>query len=151
MERVNSFKIIGISIETTNEDGRSAEDLAKLWGRFYDENIAAQIPNKENDEIYSIYTDYETDYKGKYTSMIGVKVNSLDIIPNGLIGREFRGGNYTRFVAKGDMPDAVIKTWKEIWDKDNELNRTYTADFEVYGTKSQNGKESEVEIYIAVE
>lgn len=49
------------------------------------------------------------------------------------------------------MPNAVMETWKEIWTKDNELNRKYTADFEVYGEKSQNGENSEVDIYIATE
>lgn len=151
MVQIDSFKIIGISTETTNENGKSTEDLGKLWGRFYSENIASQIPNKESDNIYSIYTDYETDYKGKYTSIIGLKVKSLDSIPNGLIGREFNGGKYNKFVASGEMPNAVMKTWTEIWNKENELNRKYTVDFEVYGEKSQNGEISEVEIYIATE
>ena len=102
-------------------------------------------------EIYSIYTDYESDYKGKYTCVIGLKVDSLDEIPNGLIGREFKGGKHQKFIAKGKMPNAVIEMWQEIWERDKELNRKYTADFEVYGKRSQNGENSEVEIYIAIE
>lgn len=151
MENLDSFKIIGISVETTNQNEKSVEDLGKLWERFYTENIQSKIPNKNGDEIYSIYTDYETDYTGKYTSIIGLKVNSLDQIPDGLIGRTFNGGKYQKFVAKGQMPNAVIEAWQEIWAKDSELNRRYTSDFEVYGKKSQNGKNSEVEIYIATE
>lgn len=151
MEQIERFKIIGIETETTNENGKSATDLGKLWEKFYGENIPNKIPNKKSDEIYSIYTDYESDYKGKYTSIIGLKVNSLDQVPDGLIGREFDGGKYQKFVAKRQMPNAVMETWKEIWTKDNELNRKYTADFEVYGQKSQNGEKSEVEIYIATE
>lgn len=149
MEQLKSFKIIGIKVETTNEKGKSAEDLGKLWEQFYSENISEQISNKESEKIYSIYTDYESDYKGKFTSIIGLKVKSLDQIPDGLIGREFVSGKYQKFIAKGEMPNAVMETWKEIWLKDDELNRKYTADFEVYGAKSQNGENSEVEIYIA--
>ncbi len=78
MERIENFKIIGIETETTNENGESAEEMGKLWQRFYSENIPNQIPNKAGNEVYSIYTDYETDYTGKYTSIIGLKVNSLD-------------------------------------------------------------------------
>lgn len=48
------------------------------------------------------------------------------------------------------MPDAVIGIWKEIWVKDKELNREYSTDFEVYGEKSLNGENSEIEIYIGV-
>ena len=149
--KIKAFKVIGISVKTTNENRKSAEDLGKLWNQFYSENIPSLIPNKESDEIYSIYTDYESDYKGKYTSIIGLKVNSLNQIPNGLIGREINKGNYQKFVTKGQMPNAVMETWKEIWTKDDELNRKYTTDFEVYGQKAQNGDNSEVEIYIATE
>ncbi|WP_026775749.1 GyrI-like domain-containing protein [Polaribacter sp. Hel_I_88] len=151
MEQVGNFKIIGIETETTNENGKSAEDIGKLWEQFYSENIPSKILNKKSDEVYSIYTDYETDYKGKYKTIIGQKVDSLDKIPNRLIGREFKGGKYQKFIAKGEMPNAVMEKWQEIWKKDKELNRKYTADFEIYGKKSQNGKNSEVEIYIATE
>ncbi|MDR6300812.1 putative transcriptional regulator YdeE [Mesonia maritima] len=49
------------------------------------------------------------------------------------------------------MPNAVVESWKEIWIKDKELNRKYTADFEVYEQNSQKGKKSEVEIFIAID
>ncbi|MBT0526984.1 effector binding domain-containing protein, partial [Riemerella anatipestifer] len=42
----NGFKVIGISTRTTNKDNKSKEDLGKLWGQFYAENIFEKIPNK---------------------------------------------------------------------------------------------------------
>jgi len=48
------------------------------------------------------------------------------------------------------MPNAVVATWQEIWSNNIALYRTYHADFEVYGEKSQQGENSEVEIYIGV-
>lgn len=90
------------------------------------------------------------DYNGEYTSLVGLKVNSIDQIPEGFIGREFNGGKYQKFIAKGKMPNTVVKMWKEIWQKDTELKRKYTTDFEVYGQNSQNGDNSEVEIFIAI-
>lgn len=150
MEKIENFQIIGIATQTTNDDGRAAEDLGKLWERFYTENIPGQISNKQTDEVYSIYTDYESNFTGRYTCIIGIKVESLDAIPKGLIGREFTGGKYQKYIAKGEMPKAVLDTWQEIWAKDKILNRRYTADFEVYGAKSQNGENSEVEIYVAL-
>ncbi len=149
--KIEPFKLIGLAIRTTNENNKAACDLGKLWEQFYSEDIPSQIPTKESHEIYAIYTDYQTDYTGYYTTIIGLKVSSLDEIPEGLIGREFIGGDYQKFVAKGKMPNAVLDTWKEIWSKDNELNRKYTADFEIYGQKSQNGENSEVEVFIAIE
>lgn len=151
MENIENFKIIGIKTETSNDEGRAAEDLGNLWGRFYSENISSQITNKLSDEVYSIYTDYESNFKGKYTCIIGLKVDSIDTIPKGMMGREFEGDKYKKYTAKGEMPKAVQDTWQEIWKNDEVLNRKYSADFEVYGGKSQNGVNSEVEIFIAVE
>ena len=148
--RIRNMKIIGISTETTNQNGQASADLGQLWGKFFAENIIGKIPNKISNEIYSIYTDYESDYTGKYTTIIGLKVSSLDEIPNGLIGREFENQNFIKITAKGEMPNAIAETWKEIWAKDKELNRTYTYDFEVYGEKSQNGENSEVEVYLSI-
>ncbi|KAA3597920.1 MAG: AraC family transcriptional regulator [Calditrichaeota bacterium] len=150
MQKIDSFKIIGISVETTNENGKSATDLGGLWMRFFSESIPSQIPNKISDEIYSIYTDYESDYNGKYTSIIGLKVNSLENIPEGFVGREFEGGSFTKFVAKGELPNSIVETWMEIWAKDEVLGRKYTYDFEVHGENSQKGADSEVEIFIAI-
>jgi predicted transcriptional regulator YdeE len=119
-------------------------------GTFFAEQIGAKIPEKVSEEIYSIYTDYESDYTGEYTCLIGYQVDSISNVVEGLVAREFAGGRYRKFEAKGKMPEAVVQTWQEIWAKDAELQRKYTADFEVYSSKSQQGDHSIVDIFIAV-
>ena len=145
----NGFKIIGISTRTTNKDSKAQQDLDNLWGLFFTQNIFDKIPNKVSNEVLAIYTDYKSDFTEDYTTIIGVPVSTLDKIPEGLIGREFQTENFLKFTAKGEMPNAVVNTWIDIWNRDKELNRKYTYDFEVYGKNSQNGENSEVEIYIA--
>lgn len=145
----NGFKIIGISTQTTNKDNKAQQDLSNLWGQFFAESILDKIPNKVSNEILAIYTDYKSDFTEDYTTIIGIPVSTLDEIPKGLIGREFQPDNFQKFTAKGEMPNAVVNTWIDIWNRDKELNRKYTYDFEVYGENSQNGENSEVEIYIA--
>ena len=151
MQIIDSFYIVGIAIETTNLNGSAAKDLGILWERFYTEDISSKISTKVSDDIYSIYTDYEADHTGKYTCIIGHKVHSLVSIPKGFVGRKINAGNYYKFIAKGEMPSAVLATWETIWKSESSLNRKYTSDFEVYRIKSQNGANSEVEIYIATE
>ena len=46
------------------------------------------------------------------------------------------------------MPDCVANAWIDIW-ADN-LDRTYWADFEIYGEKSKDWNSAEVEIYVGV-
>ncbi|RYD69343.1 MAG: AraC family transcriptional regulator, partial [Sphingobacteriales bacterium] len=96
------------------------------------------------------YTDYESDYTGKYTAIIGQRVSTLNIIPDGLVGREITNEKLLKYKAKGEMPQAVVAIWKEIWEDNIALYRTYNADFEVYSEKSQQGADSEVEIYLGV-
>jgi len=145
----NGFKIIGISTRTTNKDYQSKDDIGKLWGRFFAENIIDKVPNKKSFEIITIYTDYKSDFTDEYTTIIGVPVLTLEEIPSGLVGREFKSDNFKKFIAKGEMPKAVIDVWSDIWKRENELNRKYSYDFEVYGESSQKGENSEVEIYVS--
>lgn len=144
------FKIIGIAVRTTNKDNKAAEDLGNLWGQFHSKNIFEKIPNKISSDVYSIYTDYESDYMGAYTTIIGVPVANLDNIPDGLVGRAFPEENFLQYTAKGEMPMAVVNVWNEIWRNDAELNRQYSYDYEVYGVECQKGKDSEVQIFVAI-
>ena len=82
--------------------------------------------------------------------MIGYKVNSLEQIPEGFTGRKFIEQNFEIFSAKGKMPDSIVKVWIEIWGKDEELNRSYIYDFEVYDELSDKGENSIVDIFIGI-
>jgi len=151
MQNVNieSFNLIGIAIKTTNENGQAAKDIPALWNTFMTENILSKIPNKINDNIYSLYTDYEGDHSKPYTTIIGCKVEHLNTIPEGMIGKPFNGGNYTKFTTKGDLTKGlIINEWHKIWNMD--LKRLYTADFEIYGEKAQNPNDAEVDLFIAI-
>ncbi len=100
---MKALKIVGIETRTSNENAVAIEDLGKLWAQFFGEKIASKIPNKISDNIYAVYTDYESDYQGKYTTIIGCEVENLDKIPEGLIGREFGAQKSEKFLAKGEI------------------------------------------------
>lgn len=143
------FKIIGIKVRTTNENGEAAKAIGGLWNQFMSEKLIEKIPNLISPEIFSIYTNYESDHTKPYDTILGCKVNSLEEIPNGMIGQEFQEETYVKFTAKGNLNEgAVYNKWSEIWNTD--LNRTYSADLEIYGEKAQDPTNSEVDIYIAV-
>ncbi len=146
---IKAFKLIGISVRTTNENGQSAKDIGELWSKFISEGILSKIPNKVDNTIYSIYTEYESDHTKPYTTVLGCKVKNIDNIPNGMVAKAFNGGNYAKFVSKGDLTKGVVYTeWTKIWNSN--LNREYSADFEVYGEKAQNPNDAEVEIFVAI-
>lgn len=147
--KIEPFKVIGIAVRTTNEDDQAAKDIPVLWDKFMQENVLENIPNKIDTTIYSIYTDYEKDHTEPYTTLLGCKVETLDHIPEGMIGKAFEGGDYIKFTAKGNLKeDLVINEWLKIWNMD--LGRIFTADFEIYSEKAQNPSDAEVDILIAV-
>ena len=147
--KMDSFKIIGISVKTTNENGQAAKDIGELWAKFMSENILEKIPNKVSTAIYSIYTDYEGDYTKPYTTLLGCKVENLNSVPVGMVSKSFKSGHYSTFTSKGDLTKgAVYQAWVKIWGMD--LDRTYIADFEVYGEKAQNPTDAEVDIFVGI-
>lgn len=147
--KLESFNLIGIAVTTTNENGQSQQDIGALWGRMMSENLVAKIPNKLSDEIYSMYTNYQGDHTKPYDTILGCKVDSLDDIPEGFVGQSFEGGNFQKFVCKGDLTKGAVYTkWAEIWNTD--IDRIFTADFEVYGNKAQNPQDAELDIYVSI-
>ncbi len=148
-QKIAPFQVIGISVRTTNENNQTASDIGSLWGRFMTENILQKIPNKISGEILSIYTNYESDHTKPYDTILGCKVSSLDVIPDGMVGQSFEGGTFAKFVSKGDVTKgAIYATWVEIWN--THLDRCYTADFEIYGEKAKDPSNAEVDIFVAI-
>lgn len=146
---IQKFHVIGISVRTTNENGQATQDIPALWNRFMTEGIAGQIPNKTDHSVYCIYTEYEKDHTKPYTTLVGCKVANLDTIPDGMTGKTIEEGTYTSRTAKGNiLQGLVFNEWVKIWNSD--LNRAYTADFEVYGERAQNPENAEVDIFVAV-
>ncbi|WP_276682606.1 GyrI-like domain-containing protein [Empedobacter brevis] len=148
---IKTQHIVGISVRTTNENGQAAKDIEALWQQFRNEDIQHQIPNKISDDIYAVYTDYESDFTRPYTTLIGLPVSTLDNIPEGMTGITIETDVYQQFTSKGKMPEAVVNTWLEIWgDKAFNQKRAYHADFTVHGKKYHDGDQAEVETFISL-
>jgi len=147
---IQKFNVIGISVRTTNENGQSGKDIPALWSQFMTEEIQSKIPNKVSEDLFCIYTDYEKDHTKPYTTILGCKVENLDVVPENMIGKTIESANYEELIAKGNLSEGIVfNKWLEIWNSD--LDRSFTADFEVYGEKTQNPEKAEVAIYIALQ
>ena len=148
-QKLQAFHIIGIAVRTTNENGQAGEDIPALWAKFMAEGVLEKIPNKLGNAVYSIYTDYEKDHTKPYTTILGCKVENLNEIPDGMVGKTIEEATYKKFVAKGNLAEgAVYKEWTKIWNA--AIDRSFTADFEVYDENAQDPTNAEVAIYIAL-
>lgn len=146
---IEGFQVIGISVRTINANGQAMQDIEALWTRWWTEKIQEQIPNATSTDIYALYTDYESDYTGAYTMIIGLPVSSLEEIPEGFVSLTVAKDEYKKYLSKGKMPDAIMNTWMEIWQSTN-LNRAYRVDFTIHGEKYFAGDQAEVETFISV-
>jgi predicted transcriptional regulator YdeE len=144
----NSFNILGIGVTTTGDENQDSKDIAKLWQKFFSENISSKIPFKKNNRIINLYTDYEIDQNGPYTAILGYEVESLKEVPLGMIGKFFAGNKYTVFTSKGNIPDIINEVWKKI--NSTNLKRAYKADFDIYAEQTLAGY-GEVETYVSIE
>ncbi|MDQ0242636.1 putative transcriptional regulator YdeE [Bacillus fengqiuensis] len=147
-------KVTGIGCRTSNQLEASGEgSIPKLWGEFYRRQQGNSIPNKTNECILGVYTDYETDVNGMYTMMIGSEVHTEDDVPSELIYTTLPASKYAVFTSeKGYVAEVVPQTWASIWKwfRQSNIQRAYKADFELYDESSSDPENAIVEIYISV-
>jgi len=148
-ENLPMFFVAGISVRTINKDGQADKDIGSLWQTFTQGNMADKLEDKEGNEIYCVYTDYESDYNDYYTAILGCKVSSIEYLPEGFTGKAIPAGKYKVFTPQGKFPASIAETWQHIWQAD--INRTYTADFDVYDTAGKNFEDIESKVYVAAD
>ena len=142
--RIKKLMISGISTVTNNEFEMSEENgkIAQLWEEYFAKDVYKKTFDKaNNDFMYGVYTDYESDATGNYKVTVGVEVTK----PKNAIVIEDK--KYLVFTKKGELPMVVVELWEEIWDyfeKNNEYERSFEIDFEKYT------KEDEIEIYVSI-
>jgi predicted transcriptional regulator YdeE len=140
-----SFYIVGISVRTSNQNGRSKSDIDELWFKFMDDNLIKQIPDRVSDDVYCVYTDYETDHTGEYTAVLGCKVNALTNTNNNFTTVSISAGKYQVYSLKSKLSEVISAAWQQIWKSD--INRKYTADFDLY---SSGANENGMKISLAI-
>ena len=141
--QVEEFQVTGIKVRTQNADEMNADSakIGTLWQGF-----SSQVAPKlaDNAKVYGVYCQYESDANGAFDVYAAAdKLTDTDAFESQTI----QAGEYMVFSQKGDMPQAVIDAWVEIWQYFSELperERAYTTDFEYYKS------DDEVEVYIAL-
>ncbi|MUV03256.1 AraC family transcriptional regulator [Flavobacterium rakeshii] len=146
-----SFKLAGLKLgfKTTNENNKAMEDCGALWQHFGGSFIGNKLPQKLSNDVYAVYFDYEGDHTNPYAYFIGYRIPEDAEIPSGVDTITIPSQHYETVTAKGQMPNCVADTWREIWKKDDS-DRAYGFDFEVYGAKAADWNNAEIDIYLSV-
>lgn len=146
IEIVESKIVYGLKTRTKNADemNPSTAKMSELWQSFYSQ-LGSSLKNASR--IYGVYTNYESDMNGSFDVYAGTDLLDNSSEKN-LTNVSIQKGKYLVFSSKGEMPQAVITAWTEIWNYFSSptcpYQRAYTTDFEFYKT------DREVEVFIAV-
>jgi predicted transcriptional regulator YdeE len=149
------FTVVGIAARTSNAREMTPEGvIAKQWGRFMQENLAAQIPNKADLSIVAVYTDYAGDQDCEYTFVIGARVHSAAEVPPGMVAKTVPAGRYAMFTSEeGPVEKIVVETWRKIWSVPKSVpggDRAFQTDFEVYDQRAANPRDAQVDVYVGI-
>jgi predicted transcriptional regulator YdeE len=148
MEKINSKKIVGLVLNTTNEPNRYMKEIPEFWERFMSENQIEQIENKVDAKIYAVYYDYQFGEHLVYKMMIGCEVSDFSKIKE-LELVEIESGSYEKFESKGNIQKgSVHDTWEQIWSSN--IDRTFLTDFEVYDERSYHPEQAIVDVFIGI-
>lgn len=139
----------GVEIITTNQNGKSLQDIAEMWQKFFTEGIYNKIENKSNNKTIGLYTEYEGDYTKLYKFIVCSEVKKESQNLENRVIKTIQEGKYAKFVITGDVQKSVGEAWDKIWNMD--LKRKYTCDFEEYQNNTEDMNNQEIHIYIAIE
>jgi predicted transcriptional regulator YdeE len=152
----DSFYVAGYSVRTNNAKEMSGHgSIGPLWQRWFAENLAANIPNRADNHVIAVYSDYATDEKGDYTYTLGTRVSSIDHLPSGITSRTIAPGPYAVFTTEtGPVTQVVPAAWQRIWATPPDQlggKRAFLTDYEVYDRRSADPGNAQVDIHIGLQ
>ena len=147
--------VAGYQIRTSNAKEMAGNgEIGKLWARFFQEDLAAQIPNRLGQNLMVVYSDYSSDEKGEYSYLLGAPVSSVDGLPAGLSHHKIPAGQYAVIITEqGPIVEVMQAAWKRIWAMHpTELGgqRAFLEDYEIYDQRASDPNNSQVEIHVGL-
>lgn len=152
-----SFSLIGLKARTSLalESNPVTSQIVPTVGRYFQEGICAKIPGRIKPGInYFAYAEYETDFTGLYTYLIGEVVDDKAEAPEGLYKLNIPSQAYSKITnGPGPMPGVCIQAWQKIWLMNKEElggDRAYIADFEIYDERAKDYQNTILDIYVGL-
>ncbi len=142
---MTSKTITGLKVRTTNEAEMNLKSakIGALWQSFLSD-IMPRL-GETPPPLYGVYSNYESDAMGAFDILVGAESLQKDSV---LERVNLAEGKYLCFEANGELPQAIIDTWDEVWayfsDENCKEKRAYNTDYEYYISQA------EANIYIGV-
>lgn len=138
-EQGTDIVVVGLGVRTSFAN--AATDIPALWQRVMREGALEKVKRRSGDgDVYAVYTNYESDYRGAYTMVIGVAVDPEAPTPAGMERVVIPAGGYAAVRAVGAPAEAIWGAWRFFWEAwPRRGERRYAADFERYDAAALAG------------
>ena len=155
-EHQDSFYVAGYSARTNNAAEVSGDGkIRSMWQQWFEENLGTKIPNRVDNDVLAVYSDYASDENDDYTYTLGARVSSVNDLPPGLTYRKIIAGRYTVFTTEdGPVTQVMRAEWQKIWTTPPTVlggKRAFVTDFEVYDQRAADPQHAQVDIHIGVQ
>lgn len=151
----DAFLVVGLAGRTTNAKEQTPDGIiGRCWAELTAKNALAHIPDRADDAIIAVYTDYASDKDGEYTYVLGAGVKNSKAIPDGMVTVKVPASQYALYTSRrGPVPAVIIETWQRIWatpPADPAGRRAYQSDFEIYDERARNPQDAIVDVYVGL-
>jgi predicted transcriptional regulator YdeE len=132
--RIEEFFVAGVCARTSNADEAdpARAKLPALWRRYVDDPVIRSLGGPP----VGVYTEYEDDAAGMYTTVAGVRITRAADAPPGLRVVTVPAGEFLVFRSEGAVPECVIRGWQAVWEyfaDRSRPRRAFRTDAELYG------------------
>ena len=134
LKTFESFSVTGLSTRSKNADEQNplTAKIGPLWQQFFMGGLFQPSPSSPN--VVGVYDQYESDWNGAFDVTAGVKAASSALPDMKTV--QVQTGAYLVFTCLGEMPQAVIAAWMQVWQyfsaSRTDVQRLYVTDFEEY-------------------
>ena len=126
------FELTGLHIHTTWQNNQAKTDIARLWKRFYKDDIAGQLDFSVDDTVYLLYTDYHDSSNQGFSVWLGLETEIDAPLPMDMRRFKIPALNYYQFEASSEMPEDMLVLWETVHQAETQIKRSYRCDFETY-------------------
>lgn len=153
--QVPVFTVVGLQTRTTTARELNGHgSIANLWKQMLQGQLLNQIPNRANNDLIAVYTEFENGKDGSYTYVLGVKVNVVGKLPPGMRSQQAGGGSYAVLTSEGQLlGEMILDSWKQIWsrEKAHTIAHAYTNDFEIhYNGPPDDPKHVAMDLFVSI-
>ncbi|WP_318153083.1 GyrI-like domain-containing protein [Metabacillus arenae] len=153
----DAFQVVGLKNEVSCEESTEAgiPGIQELWREAQQNGTVNRLLELDNGEITGLLGMSVDNSKQKNELVYWVAAEYSGNLPPGLFSLEVPESKWVNFEVRGQVPEAIIRTWKKIfseWFPSNSYEHAPagTPSFEVYTNLDPASPDSYSEIWVPI-